>query len=335
MSTKNVYNTYQGYDIPLLCVIEEVRVTNEKNSCIIFANRLEKIRCPGIDCVKCILGAEAVIKSITKQYYNYLLKKQKQKQDVIVHCPTEELYDRVIEACEKTNILEKKNMVEWKRYNIDTCIRLSDNGWIGSKLNYISRKYNVISAQEYLGEETKKEKLCLVLSCRTVDLFKKAQIKAFENGYKWCNGQKLYGVWSKYKKNTYLCLEQDKSLKFINHVSLETKACIIVSAKMYLEKDEETLYEIGIPNTGKIITNINFNMREHIITSNNKKEKVMVIKDVVTKVYKDMDEAVLVNKHLNSEIQDGFQGELLLRDYKDEFLKEAKRLQKIEDDKCK
>lgn len=141
---------FEGYKVPE-CTEEEVRKTIEQGFCAISLTD----GCDG-DCDMCVLGIgtpkRATKKEVTQRYLDHRWPKK-----IAVHCPTQELWDRVQkEANRRTGRTTQQGYV-WKKYTEPyhykggVCVCL--DGGFDSGDYAKAQGYKIISAEEYLGEE--------------------------------------------------------------------------------------------------------------------------------------------------------------------------------------
>lgn len=126
---------FEGYKVPE-CTEEEVRKSITNDECSISSNTVCRDACE-----HCVVAWIAREKGITQRYLDH-----RWPQKVIVHCPTQELWDRV----------QKRMYLVWSRWKYNPlypCCAVNGEGHRESKESYEKKGYKIISAVEYLGEE--------------------------------------------------------------------------------------------------------------------------------------------------------------------------------------
>ena len=125
---------FEGYKVPE-CTEEEVRKAVKSRGCY-FTTR----ECPiDTQCSNCVISYRQVESGVTQRYLDH-----RWPEKVAIHCPTQELWDRV---------RKKMGTSDWEYYARMPCISTKHTSTRGPVEYYEEKVYKIISAEEYLGEE--------------------------------------------------------------------------------------------------------------------------------------------------------------------------------------
>ena len=225
-----------------------------------------------------------------------------------VHCPTEELFDRVSEKLKEEGY--DTHSFNWSRFNEgreEPCIGL---GWLEEKNAAMADKwfwgrkgYKVVSATEYLiGEESTKGVA--------------SQIVAGLDG-------------ATYEVTTTFSGDVGVSFDFEGRYATPK---ITVDSPV-----DVSLFDHHQRYIDRAIREANFKPKIKLLNTKPESEdkQMKQVNTSIAAVYEKTEDMMLVNDHFCGEVRETFTDELNLRNNKAKYLAEAKKLQKIKDDKAK
>lgn len=259
---------------------------------------------------------------------------------IAVRCPTPEAWEGVERKAFSRGLSwsfgSTKPLDAWDSYGKGSVMFMR-----GKQLSFGSESsceegVALISPSEYLISE---ESTKAAVHCPTEGLWDKVNEKK--------GSKRASGRWSAFKGDTCISLAEDNYYPISIY---EGRGYTIIPATKYLKDNSErqiitasdgTIYE---DCSGGAAASFNLQGEGRCIrpevTINTKPESEdrqmsTSVNNSIRAVFEKTEEMMLVNDHFFSEIDQDFTGELILRNNKSKYLVEARRLQKIKEDKAK